>query len=101
MSKISTIQNNEKRKRLVLQYAIRRNALKKIIYDKQKPLEERYYAQLELSKLPRNSSKVRVRNICRLTGRSRGFYRDLEMSRICLRELAGFGLLPGIKKASW
>ena len=64
-------------------------------------LEERFIAQTKLAQLPRNSSKVRIRNRCELTGRPRGYYRRFNLSRITLRELASFGMLPGVKKSSW
>jgi len=65
------------------------------------PPEERFAAQIKLSKLPRNGSKVRVRNRCEVTGRPRGFYRKFKMSRIALRDLASLGLVPGVTKSSW
>jgi small subunit ribosomal protein S14 len=76
-------------------------ALKKIIKDKQLPLSDRFAAQLKLSKLPRNSSKIRVVNRCEITGRPHGVYRKLKMSRIALREMASSGKIPGMTKSSW
>jgi small subunit ribosomal protein S14 len=101
MAKKSTVNRNEHVKRLVKQYAAKREALKAIANDQNVPLEERYEARLKLAKLPRNSSKVRIRNRCVLTGRPRGFYRKLKMSRIALRELSNAGQIPGMVKSSW
>jgi len=101
MAKESTKETNEKRRRMVAQYAERRAALKAIIKDRSKPMEERFAAQLKLANLPRNSSKTRVRNRCEITGRPRGFYRKMKISRNQLRELASQGMIPGMVKSSW
>ena len=101
MAKKSAINNNERRRKLVKQYAAKREALRKIARDQSVPMEERFDAQLKLAKLPRNSSPNRVRNRCVMSGRPRGFYRKLKMSRIALRELANQGLIPGMVKSSW
>lgn len=101
MAKKGTIQKNLNRGKLVKQYASKRKALKGIVMSKTVSMEERFAAQLKLAKLPRNSAKIRLRNRCAITGRPRGFYRKFQLSRIMLREMAGFGLLPGVKKASW
>ncbi|MFZ4809299.1 MAG: 30S ribosomal protein S14 [Hyphomicrobiaceae bacterium] len=101
MSKTSSIEKNEKRRRMVAQYAERRAALKALANDMSKPAEERFAARIKLAELPRNSSKTRIRNRCELTGRSRGFYRKLRMCRNQLRELASKGLIPGMVKSSW
>lgn len=101
MAKVSMIERNDKRKELAAKYNSRYKKLKSRVMDKTISIEERFEAQLELNKLPRNSSKVRQRNRCRVTGRPRGVYRKFQVSRIALRELAAFGLLPGIKKSSW
>jgi len=101
MAKKGTIQKNLNRGKLVKQYASKRKALKSIVMSKVVSMEERFSAQLKLAKLPRNSAKIRLRNRCAITGRPRGFYRKFQLSRIMLREMAGFGLLPGVKKASW
>ncbi len=101
MAKKSTVNRNDMVKRLVKQYAAKREALKAIANDQNLPLEERFEARLKLAKLPRNSSKVRIRNRCVLTGRPRGFYRKLKMSRIALRELSAAGQIPGMVKSSW
>ena len=101
MAKKSTVNRNEMVKRLVKQYAAKREALKAIANDQNLPLEERFEARLKLAKLPRNSSKVRIRNRCVLTGRPRGYYRKLKLSRIMLRELGSQGQIPGLVKSSW
>ncbi|MEM7246169.1 MAG: 30S ribosomal protein S14 [Acidobacteriota bacterium] len=101
MAKKSKIAKNEKRKVLVERYRERREALKKTIKDPKTSPAERWEAAQALRKLPRDSSPVRVRNRCALTGRCRGYNRRFGMSRIALRELALRGLIPGVTKASW
>jgi len=101
MAKKSTVNRNDMVKRLVKQYAAKRAALKATANNENLPLEERFAARLKLAELPRNSSKVRIRNRCELTGRPRAFYRKLKMSRIALRELANSGQIPGMVKSSW
>jgi small subunit ribosomal protein S14 len=101
MAKTSMVERNNKRRRLTKQYASRRAALKAKVKDQSLPTEERFQAQLKLAQLPRNASKVRIRNRCELSGRPRGFYRKLKMSRIALRELTSQGLIPGMVKSSW
>ena len=101
MAKTSSIQRNLKRIRLVKKFSKKRHELKKIINNKKLPLEERFKAQLKLAKLPRNSSKIRIRNRCEITGRPRGVYRKLKISRIALRDLASQGKIPGMTKSSW
>jgi small subunit ribosomal protein S14 len=101
MAKKSSIERNDKRKRLVAQYAAKRAALLAIANNKSLSNEERFKARLKLSELPRNSSPQRVRNRCGVSGRPRGYYRKLNMSRIALRELASKGLVPGMVKSSW
>jgi len=101
MAKKSTVNRNERVKRLVKQFAAKRDALKAIANDQNLPLEERFAARLKLAELPRNSSKVRIRNRCMLTGRPRGYYRKLKMSRIALRDLSSAGQIPGMVKSSW
>ena len=86
---------------MVEQYAERRKALKAIINDRSKPMEERFAAQLKLANMPRNSSKTRVRNRCEITGRPRAFYRKMKICRNQLRELASQGMIPGMVKSSW
>ncbi|MCC7304888.1 MAG: 30S ribosomal protein S14 [Alphaproteobacteria bacterium] len=101
MAKTSALERNEKRRRLVKQKAAKRAKLKAIAKNRNLPPEERFMATLKLAEMPRNSSKVRVRNRCALTGRPRGFYRKLNLSRIALRQLASLGKLPGVTKSSW
>ena len=101
MAKTGSIERNHKRQRMAKQYAARRAKLKAIALDENVPLEDRFDARLKLAQLPRNSSPTRVRNRCELTGRPRGFYRKLKLSRIALRELASSGQIPGMTKSSW
>jgi len=101
MAKTSAIQRNLKRIKLAKKFLKKRENLKKIIKNKKLPLEERFAAQLKLAKVPRNSSKVRIRNRCEITGRPRGVYRKLKISRIALRDLASKGKIPGMTKSSW
>ncbi len=101
MAKVSAIENNKKKRRLVKKYAGKRAELKAIISDRSKPIEERFKAQLEIAELPRNGAKNRVRNRCGVSGRPRGVYRKLGMSRIALRELGNSGQVPGLVKSSW
>jgi len=101
MAKKSMIAREKKREKLVAQYAEKRAALKAIINDREKPVEERFKASLELAKLPRNSSATRLHNRCQLTGRPHAYYRKLKISRIALRELGSAGQIPGMVKSSW
>ena len=101
MAKVSSIQKNLKRIRLVNKFLKKRESLKKIIKNKKLPLAERFEAQLKIAKLPRNSAKIRVVNRCEITGRPHGFYRKLRISRIALRDLASKGKIPGMTKSSW
>ena len=101
MAKTSSIQRNLKRIKLVKKFSKKRKELKKIIKNKNLPLEERFNAQLKLAKLPRNSASTRIRNRCEITGRPHGVYRKLRISRIALRELASAGKIPGMTKSSW
>ena len=101
MAKTSSVEKNNRRRKLVDQYAAKRAALKAIIMDQSRPIEERFRAQLKLAALPRNSAKVRIRNRCEVTGRPRAYYRKLRMSRVALRELGNSGLVPGLVKSSW
>lgn len=101
MANKSKIQQNEKRLRLIKKYAAQRAELKAIIKNRSLPLQERFDAQMKLTRLPRNSSKIRYRNRCQIDGRPRGVISDFGMSRIWLRTLAGDGLIPGLKKSSW
>jgi small subunit ribosomal protein S14 len=101
MAKVSSVERNLKRQRLVAQYAAKRALLKDIARDKDLPVEERFDAQLKLAALPRNSAPSRFRNRCLVTGRPRGYYRKMKMSRIALREYGSQGLIPGLTKSSW
>ena len=101
MAKKSSVNRNKKRIALTLKYATKRKKLKKIVMDRKLSLEERFKAQMKLSKLPRNSAKIRVMNRCEITGRSHGVYRKLKISRIILRKLSLEGKVPGMIKSSW
>ena len=101
MAKQSSVNKNNRRRKLVAQYAAKRKRSKAIASDLKKPAEERFAARLKLAQLPRNSSATRIRNRCELTGRARGYYRKLRVCRNMLRELASQGLIPGMVKSSW
>ena len=101
MAKTSSVEKNNRRRKLVDQFAAKRKALKDIVMDQSKPIEERFRAQLKLAALPRNSAKIRIRNRCEVTGRPRAYYRKLKMSRIALRDLGSTGKIPGLVKSSW
>jgi len=101
MAKVSSIQKNLKRIRLAKKFLKKREDLKKIIKNRKLPLAERFAAQLKIAKLPRNSARTRIRNRCEITGRPRGVYRKLRISRIALRDLASKGKIPGMTKSSW
>ena len=101
MAKLSAINKNNRRIKLSEKFLTKRKSLKKIIMDKKLTLEERFKAQQKLSKLPRNSAKIRVGNRCQITGRPHGVYRKLKISRIALRQLGLEGKIPGMVKSSW
>ena len=101
MAKLSSINKNERRKKLVLKYASKYEKLKSIADDESRDETERLMARLKMAELPRNGNPTRVRNRCELTGRSRAYYRKFRLSRIMLRELANKGLIPGVTKSSW
>lgn len=101
MAKVSAIEKNKRRQKLVLKYAAKRERLKTQANDQSLPEEERLLARLQLAELPRNSSPTRVRNRCEITGRPRAYYRKFRMSRIAFRDLASDGLIPGVVKSSW
>ena len=101
MAKTRAIQKNLKRIKMVKRFEKKRKALKKIIMNKKLELAERFAAQLKLDKLPKNSSRVRIRNRCGVSGRPHGYYRKLKISRIALRDMASAGKIPGIIKSSW
>ena len=101
MAKMSSINKNNKRIKLSNKFYKKRKDLKKIVMNKNLTLKERFIAQQKLSKLPRNSAKIRVRNRCQITGRPHGVYRKLKISRIALRQLGLQGKIPGMVKSSW
>ena len=101
MSKLSSVEKNNRRKRMVAGKAETRAKLKSLIMSKTIPAEERFKAVIKLSEISRNSARGRIRNRCELTGRSRGVYRKFRLSRIAFRDLASYGMIPGVVKASW
>jgi small subunit ribosomal protein S14 len=101
MAKKSTIEKNERRKKLTARFAAKRKALKAVVQDPKSTMEEKLAAQVALQKLPRNSARERIRHRCSMTGRSRGNVREFGLSRIAFREMALQGLIPGVRKASW
>jgi small subunit ribosomal protein S14 len=101
MAKTSSIEKNNRRRKLAAQTAEKRKRLKDIANDRKLPAEERFAARLKLAEMPRNSSPTRIRNRCELTGRARGVYRKFKLCRNQLRELASQGRIPGIVKSSW
>ena len=101
MAKVSMIERQKKRQKLVDQYAERRAALKEQLKSKDLPLSDRVRLAMKLAELPRNSSATRLHNRCQLTGRPHAYYRKLKVSRIMLRELGSMGLIPGLVKSSW
>ena len=101
MAKTSAIQRNLKRIKMSKKFQNRRKKLKAIVNNRKLPLNERFAAQLKLSKLPKNSAKTRIRNRCEITGRPHGVYRKLKISRIALRQMASSGKIPGMTKSSW
>ena len=101
MAKKSSIEKNNRRRRMTAQFAGKRAELKRVANDESLTLEERFQARLKLAELPRNSSAVRIRNRCEVSGRPRGVYRKLKVSRIALRDLGNNGMIPGLVKSSW
>ncbi len=101
MAKTSSVEKNEKQRKLAKKFASRRARLKAITKNQALSMEERFAAQLKLAQLPRNSAPNRIRNRCELTGRPRAYYRKMKMSRMALRELGNKGLIPGLVKSSW
>jgi small subunit ribosomal protein S14 len=101
MAKKSAIEKNERRRRLAKKFTGKRERLRAIVHDRKLPIEDRFAATLKLAQLPRNSAKNRIRNRCELSGRPRGNYRKLKLSRIALRALGSQGLIPGLVKSSW
>lgn len=101
MAKNSMVEKNNNRAAMTKRFAAKRKALKEVIMDRSRPVEERFEAQLMLNELPRNGAKGRIRGRCELSGRPRAVYRKFKLSRIALRDLASRGLLPGVVKSSW
>lgn len=101
MAKLSSVEKNNRRKRMVKKYAGKWARLKAIASNEKLPFDERFAARLKMATLPRNSHPTRIRNRCSLTGRARGNYRKFGISRLMLRELASQGLIPGVTKSSW
>lgn len=101
MAKKSATERNARVERMAKKYLAKRQALKAVARDTSLPVEERFAAQLKLAALPRNSAPTRIRNRCKVSGRPRGYYRKLKMSRIALRDLGSHGLIPGLVKSSW
>lgn len=101
MAKKSSVEKNNRRKKMSANAAAKRARLKAIISDQSKPMEERFNATLKLAEMPRNSSTTRIRNRCELSGRPRSTYRLTKLSRIAMRELGSKGLVPGLVKSSW
>src|ERR671916_230177 len=101
MAKLSSINKNERRKKLVVRHAAKYAKLKAIANDESKDDTERLIARLKMAEIPRNGNPTRVRNRCEVTGRPRAYYRKFRLSRIMLRELANKGLIPGVTKSSW
>ena len=101
MAKLSSINKNERRKKLVKKYAGQYAKLKAIADDESKDETERLIARLKMAEIPRNGNPTRIRNRCEVTGRPRGYYRKFRLARVMLRELANKGLIPGVIKSSW
>jgi len=101
MAKLSSVEKNNRRRRMSKKYGAKRAELKATVMNRELPMEERFAAQLKLNELPRNSAENRIRNRCGLSGRPRGNYRKFNLSRIALRELGNFGQIPGLVKSSW
>ena len=101
MAKKSSIEKNNRRRRLVKKFAAKRLELLTVANDMTKEMEERFEARVKLAELPRNSAPTRVRNRCEITGRPRAYYRKVKMSRLALREMAHQGFIPGMTKSSW
>ena len=101
MAKLSSVNKNERRKKLSAKYAAKYAKLKEQAKDKSLDENERLIARLKMAEVPRNGNPTRIRNRCELTGRSRAYYRKFRLSRIMLRELANKGLIPGVTKSSW
>jgi small subunit ribosomal protein S14 len=101
MAKTSSVEKNNRRRKLAAQYAAKRKRLKALASDLSKPAEDRFAARIKLAEMPRNSSPTRIRNRCEISGRPRAYYRKHKLSRIALRELGSKGMIPGLLKSSW
>ena len=101
MAKTSSIEKNNRRRKMTAKFAKKRAELKAAVMNRETSPEERIQAVMKLAELPRNGAKVRIRNRCEVTGRPRAYYRKLKMSRIALRELGNLGQIPGLTKSSW
>ncbi len=101
MAKLSSINKNERRRKLVKKYAPKYAKLKAIANDTSLDETERLIARLKMAEIPRNGNPTRIRNRCELTGRPRGYYRKFRLARVMLRDLANKGLIPGVTKSSW
>jgi small subunit ribosomal protein S14 len=101
MAKKSSIEKNNRRRKMVARDLKKRSDLKAVIMDRETAPEDRIQAVIKLAELPRNGAKIRIRNRCEVTGRPRAYYRKLKMSRIALRELGSQGQIPGLVKSSW
>lgn len=101
MSKLCMKNRDKKRKQMNTSQRKKRAELKALIMNRELPIEERFAATQKLAEMPRNGSRVRMRNRCELTGRPRGYYRKFRLCRNKLRELGSFGMIPGLVKASW
>lgn len=101
MAKTSSIEKNNRRRKMVARDAKKRSELKAVIMNRETAPEERIQAVIKLAEMPRNGAKVRIRNRCEVTGRARAYYRKLKLSRIALRELGNQGVIPGLVKSSW
>lgn len=101
MAKTSSVEKNNRRRKMSAKFAKKRSELKAVIMNRETAPEERIQAVMKLAELPRNGAKVRIRNRCEVTGRPRAYYRKLKMSRLALRELGNQGMIPGLVKSSW
>jgi small subunit ribosomal protein S14 len=101
MAKLSSINKNERRKKLVEKYKAQYDKLRAVADDQSRDETERLIARLKMAEVPRNGNPTRIRNRCELTGRSRAYYRKFRLSRIMLREMGNKGLIPGLTKSSW
>jgi small subunit ribosomal protein S14 len=101
MAKTSSIEKNNRRRKLTAKFAKKRAELKSVVMNRETSPEDRIHAVIKLAAMPRNGAKIRIRNRCEVTGRPRAYYRKLKMSRLALRELGNQGMIPGLVKSSW